>query len=185
MSDAPLAAPPIDAFEIGLMQHSSVVLFWRRSLLDDAVRGLRERDYDVMDVDCSTLASFVRGIALALRWEGQFGYVPTPERFNANALDDALFAVPHDSHSRAALVLRDFHELNDEVPDLAGQVLDAVQRRCRDAMLFGQRLVCLVCTEDSSFYTNPLGGRRAVWNSAEWANHQRGRPMHPSVKVGE
>ncbi len=101
---------------------------------------------------------------------------------NLNALDECVcddLAIP--DSGGLVIVLNHFDQFVKSVDSgkprgqgVGDAMLDAFARAIRYQMLFGKRLMLLVQAEDPLTDFGDLGGVRAMWNSREWLNKDRG-----------
>src|SRR5690242_16474320 len=74
------------ALDYRLVHNTFVTMFWRKFILDDAVRWLTKHDYDVVTLDAGSWNSapdMFRDVAEALDFPDYFGH-------NLDALNDCL-----------------------------------------------------------------------------------------------
>jgi Barstar (barnase inhibitor) len=159
-----------------LLAGSPVTLFWRPSILADSEEWLIERGYHVQSLAASawsTPLDFHRAIAAALDFPSYYGK-------NLDALNDCLGdVVDHaygwpDAATGLVLVFQRYDRFAANWPDLAQAVLDIIARHSRRALLIGERLICLVQSDDPAIQFAPVGAAGVLWNGAEWLDSQRG-----------
>jgi hypothetical protein len=155
-----------------LISEGAVTLFWRTAVLNDVKDELRRLHYRVVEVSCATVDEFISDLSAGLNWMEQFGYAPWTG--NLNALNDGLRDPSFGPANCLALCFEGFHRIDAEDRDLAQAVLDLIESQSRNHLLLGRRLLALVQTDQASFFTPELGGRKARWNGREWLNSARG-----------
>lgn len=164
------------ALDYRLVHNTFVTMFWRRSLLDDAVRWLAEHGYDVVTLDAGSWGSardMFRGVARALDFPDYFGQ-------NLDALNDCLRDVVSGDYgwrrdaTGLVLVLTDFERFAALDRGTAQSMLDIVADRARGASLVGTRVICLVQSNDPRLAFEPVGAMPVLWNEAEWLAGERG-----------
>ena len=159
--------------EIELMANSSVTLFWQPEILRQTSDQLEELGYEVRTLDASHgWHRFRLQISDLLNWELQFGYAAWTGVLPA--LNDGLGGYPFPPNGKAALVITDFQELvrTDERSSVG--VLNLLEIHSRDFLLFGQRFIILVQTDDNRFACPKIGGCSPSWNTREQMNTSRG-----------
>ena len=53
-------------------------------------------------------------------------------------------------------------------------MLDILAGQARTAILIGNRVICLVQSNDPQLTFDPVGAMPVMWNDAEWLNANRG-----------
>ena len=141
------------------------------------MKWLSTNGYQIVTVSAGSWqspADLHRDIAQALDFPGYYGK-------NLDALNDCLSDVALGDYGldrRATgfvLVLTDFDRFTAAEPVAAHALLDIFAVRARNAALFGQRMICLVQSDDPDLRFEPVGATRVGWNQAEWLNSARGR----------
>jgi hypothetical protein len=159
-----------------LVHNTFVTMFWRSSILDETVEWLRSHGYDVVDFDAgswTTARQMFEDLAQGLHFPDYFGR-------NLNALNDCMREVASGEYGWSAdatglvLVLTAFDDFVLADRRNAQAMLDifAVQARC--AMLIGNRMICLVQSNDPQLSFEPVGAMPVMWNDAEWLDSNRG-----------
>lgn len=162
-------------FDYSLVQNSFVTMFWRPSLLDEALAWLRASAYDVVEFDASwdSASGMYDAFAAALGFPDYFGR-------NLTALNDCLSDVASGEYgwrpdaTGLVIALRGFDAFSTSERGTAQKVLDILASQARSALLIGHRMICLVQSNDPRLTFEPVGAMPVVWNSAEWLNAERG-----------
>ncbi|CCK26682.1 Barstar (barnase inhibitor) [Streptomyces davaonensis JCM 4913] len=158
-----------------LMINSFITLYWRRSLLDEAVGRLREDGYRVVELDAgrwAAAADMHRDIAAALEFPDYYGK-------NLDALNDCLRDVESYEYGTTrdatglVLAFTGYDRFRRAEPDAAQSLLDILADRARSAALFGHRILCLVQSDDPDIEFEPVGAMPVDWNDAEWSDAKR------------
>jgi hypothetical protein len=161
-----------------LMVSSFVSLFWRREVLEEAVRWLAGHDYDVVRLDAAswmTEDDLHTDVASALDFPDHYGR-------NLDALGDCLRGVAAYAYGTSrtaaglAIVLTGYDSFATRFPGQAWHLLDLIAARAREAMLIGHRMLGLVQTDDPDRSFAPVGATPVMWNPAEWVAANR----HPA-----
>ncbi|WP_420859674.1 barstar family protein [Marivivens marinus] len=154
------------------IQDGAVTLFLKQQVLDAAIEAVRDEGYSVHRIDCGREDTMMRDLSHALRWEKQFGY--EPDSLNLDALNDALCGEPCDERPKLLLVLDRFAGFRKRGADTATAMLDIIEYQSRNHLLFGNRLLAFVRTNNPNTHIEGLGGRAAQWNKKEWLMKSRG-----------
>ena len=106
---------------------------------------------------------------------GSLGF-PDYYGHNLDAFSDSLSDLEIPMESGLALVFRRFDAVAKRMPRVAATVLDIAEHASRRHLLFGQRLLVLVQTDDPQLELGPLGAHTVNWNAREWLLASRARP---------
>ncbi|WP_433289369.1 barstar family protein [Micromonospora sp. CA-244673] len=157
------------------MINTSVTLFWRTSILDRTKEWLRGHGYQVTHLDASgwaTEEAMHRDMAAALCFPDYYGR-------NLDALNDCMRDVVSYEYgwlpeaAGLALVFTSYDTFATHCPRSAQILLDIMADHSRTASLFGQRLMCLVQSNDPQIRFQPVGAVPVSWNDAEWLDANR------------
>ena len=159
-----------------LVHNAFVTLFWRSALLDRTIEWLRTHSYDVVEFQAGSWAS------AADMFDDVAGGLGFPDYFgrNLDALNDCMRDVASHSYGWHAdatglvIVLRSFDAFARVDRNIAQGMLDIFADQARCAMLIGNRIICLVQSNDPQLSFEPVGAMPVMWNDAEWLNAKRG-----------
>lgn len=155
--------------DYSLLAESSVRLFWRRAVLDEAAGWLRRHAYQVVELDAADWRNDTdmhNAFAAALGFPRHYGR-------NLDALNDCLSEVAGYEYgsSRSAtglvLVIRRYDAFAAARPDTAAAVLDIVATTARAGLLIGHRILCLVQSDDPDITFPTVGATPVSWNDEE------------------
>ncbi|MFF5297199.1 barstar family protein [Paractinoplanes globisporus] len=158
-----------------LMMSTFVTLFWRSGVLNRSVDQLVALGYDVVHVDAMAWTAeqdLHRDIAAALNFPSYYGH-------NLPALNDCLGDVGSMEYGTSpaatglALVLSGYDKFFAIEPYVAHSLLDIFARQARHAALIGNRMMCLVQTDDPQIAFAPVGAVPVEWNQTEWLTSSR------------
>ncbi|MEX3014297.1 hypothetical protein [Gymnodinialimonas hymeniacidonis] len=155
-----------------LAQNGATNLFFRETVLDEAIADLKALDYAILEVNCETMDTFLYSVSVGFDWQNQFGYQLS--RPNLDAINDGLRTPPFPTSKRLAVVGRGIDRLKQENERFTSGFLDIFEYQARDALLFGGLMLGLFQANDPLFSTDTLGGRAARFNPKEWLNASRG-----------
>lgn len=159
-----------------LVQNTFVTMFWRSSLLDESVEWLRSHAYDLVDFDAASwgsAADMYEDVSIALNFPAYFGR-------NLDALNDCMGDVASGDYgwqpdaTGLVIVLRAFETFVTLDRRTAQMMLDIFAGQARSALLIGNRIICLVQSNDPQLAFEPVGAMPVMWNHAEWLNSKRG-----------
>ena len=171
-------AEPGQDLAFRLMSITSVTLFWRHRILDEATEWLREHGYQIIRLDASRWTAdsdMHRDVAQALDFPDYYGH-------NLDALNDCMRdVVDHDygwspDATGLVLVFDRYDVYAAHSPRAAHVVLDILADRSRSALLFGHRMMVLVQSDDAQIRFEPVGATPVWWNDAEWLDANRRTP---------
>lgn len=163
-----------------LMVNSFVRMFWRSALLEETVGWLDQHGYQVVPLDASQWTEdqdFHRAIARALDFPSYYGH-------NQDAFNDCMRDVTSFDYGARAdatglvFVFTGYDKFAAHCPRTAYAILDILADQARTAALFGNRVLCLVQSDDPRIRFEPVGAMPVLWNDAEWADASR-RPDPP------
>ncbi|MBL7498149.1 barstar family protein [Frankia sp. CNm7] len=169
-------APFTHPVDYRLVHNTFVTMFWRRSLLDEATQWLRDHGYDVVSLDAGAWTAaedMFTDIASALSFPAYFGR-------NLLALNDCMRDVGMGDYGWSAeatglvVAFTNFERFAAADRRTAQILLDIFADRARSAMLLGNRLICLVQSNDPRLTFEPVGAMPVMWNDAEWLDRKRG-----------
>lgn len=171
--------------DYSLVKNSFVTLFWRPSLLDETVVWLRGSAYDVVEFDAASWGSaddMYDDFSATLGFPDYFGR-------NLDALNDCIGDVASGDYgwrrdaTGLVLVLRGFETFATVDRKTAQMVLDILAGQARSALLIGNRMMCLVQSNDPRLVFEPEPPTPGVVHRREsarlWTN--RGEYRRTSV----
>jgi len=169
---APFAENDTDRLDWHLMQNGAVTLYFQMAILEQDLAWLRGHGYRIETIDCNDCTTFFRQMSLALKFKEQFGYEDWSG--NLDALNDAFGSLECDADAGLVFCFHRYDLLKASDAYLAHTVLDIIESNSRDHLLFGQRLLALVQSDDPTIQFDSLGARAANWNRQEWLDKNRG-----------
>jgi hypothetical protein len=158
-----------------LMINTPVTLYWRRELLDHAVTWLEQHGYHITRLDASRWqedADLHRAVAETLDFPAYYGR-------NLDALRDCISDVIGHEYGWPAgtqglvVTFTGYDAFARNRPRSAQFVLDILAEQARVALLFGERVMCLVQSDDPDIRFEAVGAQPVMWNSAEWLDANR------------
>lgn len=153
-----------------LLQHGPIALYHRATILEEDLAWLRAEGYWIDRLLCTTWTSpsaIHDTLAPTLAFPDYYGR-------NLDALVDCLRDLPFpDRGGGRALALDGFDACARALPGYAHDVLDVLARAAHEHLLFGDRLLVLVQSDDPRLAFPALGGRAPAWNAREWLAKDR------------
>ena len=159
-----------------LVQNTFVTMFCRPSVLAETLDWLRSHSYEVAEFDAGAWTSadaMFDDLAGRLQFPGYFGR-------NLDALNDCMRDVASHEYGWAAdatglvIVLKAFDAFAAADRRTAQIMLNIFADQARSAILFGNRIICLVQTNDPQLSFGPVGAQPVLWNDAEFVHSARG-----------
>jgi hypothetical protein len=159
-----------------LVHNTFVTMYRRSSLLDETIEWLRSHGYDVVQFDAARwghIDVMFDDVAAGLDFPGYFGR-------NLDALNDCMRDVAsgdygwHPDATGLVIVLRGFDSFASADRRTAQILLDIVACQARSAILIGNRIICLVQSNDPRLSFEPVGATPVMWNDVEWLDSSRG-----------
>ena len=159
-----------------LVHNTFVTMFWQSSLLDETANWLRSHGYSSVEFDAGSWGSdadMYDDVAARLDFPDYFGR-------NLDALNDCMRDVASGDYgwtpdaTGLVIVLRAFDAFTRMNRSAAQVMLDIFAKQARTAMLVGNRVICLVQSNDPNLTFAPVGAMPVMWNDAEWLDSKRG-----------
>ena len=166
---APFTRKQLDRLDWSLFQNGSVNMYWRKSFLDEDCAWLAEHGYRVCQTDSAKWPS----VAEALRELGVVLEFPDYYGCNLDAFNDCVSDLDVPEHGGVAVVFYRYDRFATSDPKSAHTILDILATNSRRFMLFGQRLVTLVQTDDPRLTFRQVGATSVHWNRREWTTASR------------
>ncbi len=160
----------LQRLDFALMQNGATTLYYRTEFLAEDVRWLTAQNYQVDNFDCATWQNeedMYSAFATTLEFPDYFGR-------NLAALDDCLSDLNVSEDGGRVLVFHRYDTFAVKMPEVAWNILDSIETESRRFLMFGQRLLTLVQSNDPQIKFNNLGTLHANWNQREWLNASRG-----------
>lgn len=145
-------------------------MYLRSVVLEDDISWLIENGYRIDRLDCSAWVDREvahTALSSALGFPDYYGR-------NLDALNDCMRYIEVPSEAGRVLVFERFDVPAATINDFAYVLLDIVASTARDKLLFGQRLITLVQSNDPALGFPPVGATPVGWNPREWLDSARG-----------
>jgi RNAse (barnase) inhibitor barstar len=154
-----------------LLLNGPVRLYWRPETLEADLRWLSAHAYRIARIDasaCITSRELLVAIGTPLDFPDYYGR-------SLDALNDCLRdVVDHDrAGSGLAVVFTGYDSFAARDARTAQVVLEILADQSRYASLLGNRLLCLVQSNDPQIRFEPVGATSVNWNDAERLDSRR------------
>jgi hypothetical protein len=158
--------------DLQLVQNGGVVLFYRQEILDGATDKLTLKGYQVHKIDCQQHAdkeALLFAIVDSLK-------IPRYQGIGLDGFNDFMSEIDFSGCTGVVVVLKAFHQFRQAYPECAWHILDIMAVNHRWHMLFGNRLLALVQSDDPRIHEQigQIGGYHPIWNPAESRSKNRG-----------
>ena len=153
-----------------ILREGSIYLYYQNAVLDESISWLKSNSYQIDEFNTAkweTEESMHDDFAATLSFPDYYGR-------NLDALNDCMSDVDVPFDSGRALVFRGYDTFSKRFPRTAQIVLDIFDEASRQRMVFGERFIGLVQSDDPSLRFDQTGSYFARWNGREWLNSSRG-----------
>jgi RNAse (barnase) inhibitor barstar len=160
-----------------LARQGPITKFYSREILNDATDWLDDNGYRVVELTASDWLGSEEAlhddVAAALDFPSYYGD-------NLDALDDCLSDVGRlnygwsETDTGLVLVLLDFGSYYAQDKRLAHAFIDIYAKAAQHAALLGNRMLCLVQSDDPRLDLGDVRGTNPEWNQREWLDSARG-----------
>jgi RNAse (barnase) inhibitor barstar len=153
-----------------ILREGSICLYFQNAVLDESIDWLRRNEYHIDEFNTmkwDTEELMHDDFSDTLSFPDYYGR-------NLDALNDCMSDIEIPINSGRAMVFRGYDVFNSRFPHTAQIVLDIFDETSRSQMVFGERLVGLVQSDDPTLRFERTGRYGARWNGREWLNSSRG-----------
>lgn len=160
--------PPLDYY---LLRDSSITLYHKADVLGQVLHWLKQQGYEIIGFDCNkwnTKEQFYEEFSAKLKFPEQYPAT------NLDSLNDWMSDIKF-TGSGKVLALISFEHFLRSAEREALHLLDILEIHSREALLFGDRLITLLQTNDPRIaFSSGFGARPAMWNNKERMFSDRG-----------
>lgn len=156
--------------DLQLLQNSAITLYYSAQVLDDDCAWFAANSYLVHRFECDAWKSEEAALV-------EIGQALEFSEFHGRSLDafsDWLGDIEIPAEGGRVLVLRHYDAVAARFPRFAPVLLDIIASIARFKLLFGQRLLALVQSDDPRLAFEPVGATAVMWNPREHSNAARG-----------
>lgn len=170
MADTFNAVDMWNRLDYQLLQHGAVSLYFSQDILQEDCAWLKKHGYKVRGLDASnwtTEAAFHDDVKRILEFPGYYGN-------NINAFNDCLGDIEIGKSGGFVIAILHFDQFYSALPERAQAVLDIIETNSRRFLITGQRLLCLIQTDNPRTQYTHLGCITPSWNPREFMDRNRG-----------
>jgi len=153
-----------------ILREGSICLYFQNSVLEESISWFERNGYELDEFETSkweTEELMHEDFAATLSFPDYYGK-------NLDALNDCMSDVEIPFDSGRVMVFRGYDTFNSRFSDTAQTFLEIFDEASRSRMVFGERLVGLVQSNDPMIRFDQTGRYSARWNEREWLNSDRG-----------
>lgn len=161
-----------------LAREGAIAKVWSKELLANKLRWFHDHGYASVDLDASRWTSH------STLWDDIVAGFSFPDYFgrNINAFTDCMRDVAYGEYGYGwsgtetglLIVFRNFDSFTALDARAAHQILDTISATAREAMLVGNRVMCLVQSNDPRLHFEPVGAVDFGWTREKFLNSSRG-----------
>lgn len=153
-----------------LLMNSPVALYWKKEIWRNDISWFKDHKYQIVQIDTGLWSSqddFHSHIKDSLDFPNYYGC-------NLDAFNDCLGDLQFTGVDGIVIAFENYDKWNSKAKEVSQVILDIIARCSYHHLLFGNRLVALVQSNDAKIEFKPVGQRPAMWNPQEWLNKNRG-----------
>jgi hypothetical protein len=146
-----------------LLQNGAITVYSKKEYLIEDVNWLKANNYDIFQFDAAVWKNgedFIMEMVSKLNLTGCHAA-------NFDALNDGLAEIESKNNGTVLLFEHFDKFVNKILPRVCFDILDILELKSRNLLLFGQRLIVLIQTNDQNFQVNSLGSRSTCLNERE------------------
>jgi RNAse (barnase) inhibitor barstar len=146
--------------DLNILRKGAIELYSNRTLLEEACQWFRGENYHVFVFQCAGWEStndFHEAISNTLHFPDYYG-------LNLDAFNDCLAYIDVPQESGCLLVFYCFDLFAKKFPHFAYDVLDIIEINSRRFLLYGERLIALLQSDDPNISFKPVGARSISLN---------------------
>lgn len=157
--------------DFSLLSNGSINFYHNKKFLQDDIDWLIERNYEIISFDC-------------LNWKDKDEFysefsekMKFPEKWpatNLDALDDWMGDIIFNGNGKVLVFFNFDHFLKGVEERVAMDLLDILENQSHNFLLFGNKLITLLHTNNPGLGIWGLDSKSVKWNSREWMYKSRG-----------
>ena len=157
-------------FDYSILQNSPIALYWNVDIWQRHINWFSQNGYKIILLDAArwtTEKEFHEDVQENLEFPGYYG-------MNLNAFNDCLSDLEFPDHRGLVIAIKSYELFQRAHLHTAQTILDIFADSSWYHLLYGNRLVVLVQTNQADVTFAPVGARPVMWNPDEWLNSKRG-----------
>ncbi|MEM6844391.1 MAG: barstar family protein [Bacteroidota bacterium] len=151
-----------------ILRDGPIKKYFSQDILSEDIDGLYNLRYQVVDMNM-------------FNWTSKTAHKHIHESFdfpeyygeNLHAFRDCLSDMFDRRYRGLAIVFRRFDVFYSDNKNLSEGILDMISAESWEWLLVGQRLICMLQSNDPDLEISKIGGEHPHWNRNEWANASR------------
>lgn len=153
-----------------ILRDGAITMYHASDILEEDIKNLESFNYKVIDTNVSnwTTETLHSNLEHSLGFPDYYGK-------NLNAFSDCLDDMYDNKYTGLIIIFRKFDNLIEQDKSESQGLLDIIANISRQWMVSGQRLICLIQSDDPDLEIDKIGGYRPSWNGAEWFDDKRKR----------
>ena len=96
---------------------------------------------------------------------------------NLNAFRDCFSDMYNERYRGLVMIFRHFDAFAEHDKSYAEMLLDIIAKTSREWLLTGQKLICLIQSNDPDIWFKEVGGNSPAWNNQEWLDADWNKPI--------
>ena len=160
--------PEEDKLDYQILRYGAISLYHSLDVLHKDLDWFLDARYKIIDIDTSkwTPKTAHQDIKEKLDFPDYYGE-------NLDAFSDSLEDIYPADKRGLIIVFRHFDDIASADKEFSHGLLDIIADQSRRWLLTGQRLICLVQSDNPELYFDKVGGYNPTWNGQEWFTADR------------
>lgn len=153
-----------------ILRDGAIGMYYSVDILEEDIKNLQGFNYKIIDINVSdwTSKTIHPNLEHSLDFPDYYGR-------NLDAFADCLDDMYDKKYTGLLIVFRHFDKLIEQDKSESKGILDVIARISRQWMISGQRLLCLIQSDNPDLEIDKIGGYHLTWNAAEWFSDKRKR----------
>ena len=154
--------------DIEILRDGPICLYFKNEVLEEDLGWFADNGFVTSEMNCRnwTRKNAHQHLKAALNFPDYYGE-------NLDAFADCLSDRYNSNYKGLILVFRRYDAFVEEDGKFAEAILDIIAKESRLWLLTGQKLICLVQSDNPHLHFPALGHIRPNWNAKEWLNESR------------
>lgn len=150
-----------------ILQRGAICMYHKLKVIEKDIEWFNNNRYQIVNMDASNWSpeNVFKNIMKSFGFDG-YGE-------NLDAFEDYLDDLRKEKYRGLLLVFRGMGQLADKDKHLCEGILDVIAGTSRRWLVSGQRLICLLQSDNPDLYFEKIGGYNPSWNWQEWFDDKR------------